>query len=107
MFLLKLLFKYLDQVLLVKKREVKTRDDVVFLAQDAQTYSGELLRVLRGVILNITQDVQAWLSLLGVAQCCSVLLSVSECCSGLLGMAQVSCLGCTGYSGESTSYRKA
>ena len=48
-----------DQVQLVKKREVKTRDDVVNLAQDAQGaqvscsgcsgcsgYSGELLRLL-------------------------------------------------------------
>jgi len=31
-----------DQVRLVKKREVKTRDDVVNLAQDAQACSGEL-----------------------------------------------------------------
>jgi hypothetical protein len=36
-----------DRVRLVKKREVKTRDDVVNLAQDAQACSGELLRVLR------------------------------------------------------------
>jgi hypothetical protein len=37
----------LDQVRLVKKQEVKTRDDMVNLAQDAQACSGELLRVLR------------------------------------------------------------
>ena len=36
-----------DQVQLVKKREVKTRDNMVNLAQDAQACSGELLRVLR------------------------------------------------------------
>jgi hypothetical protein len=36
-----------DQVRLVKKREVKTRDDVVDLARDTQACSGELLRVLR------------------------------------------------------------
>jgi hypothetical protein len=36
-----------DQVRLVKKREVKTRDDIVNLAQDARACSGELLRVLR------------------------------------------------------------
>ena len=35
-----------DQVRLVKKREVKIRDDVVNFAQDAQACSGELLRVL-------------------------------------------------------------
>ena len=32
---------------LVKKRDIKTRNDVVNLAQDTQAYSGELLRVLR------------------------------------------------------------
>jgi DNA-binding phage protein len=32
---------------LVKKREVKTRDDMANLAQDAQVGSDELLRVLR------------------------------------------------------------
>jgi hypothetical protein len=36
-----------SRVLVVKKREVKTRYDVVNLAQDDQACSGELLRVLR------------------------------------------------------------
>lgn len=36
-----------DQVRLVKSREVKTRDDAVNLAQDAQACSGELLMQLR------------------------------------------------------------
>jgi hypothetical protein len=36
-----------DQIRLIKKRNVKTRNDVVNLAQDAQACSGELLRVLR------------------------------------------------------------
>jgi len=38
----------LDQVWLVKKREVKTRDDVVNLAQDTHARSGELLRGAQG-----------------------------------------------------------
>ena len=36
-----------DEERLVKNQEVKIRDDVVNLAQDAQACLGELLRVLR------------------------------------------------------------
>ena len=46
-----------DQVWLVKKREVKARDNVVNLAQDDHACSGKLLRVLR-VLRWVAQDAQ-------------------------------------------------
>jgi hypothetical protein len=41
---------------LAKKREIKTRDDVINLAQDDQAYSSELLRVLR--VLRLLRRVE-------------------------------------------------
>ena len=43
-----------DRVRLVKKREVKTRDDVVNLAQDAQACSGELLRAQGAQVARVS-----------------------------------------------------
>jgi hypothetical protein len=41
---------------LVKKREVKIHDDVVNLAQAC---TGELLRVLKGAVVNLAQNADA------------------------------------------------
>jgi hypothetical protein len=42
----------------VKKREVKTRDDVVNLAQDTYARLGELLRGAQGELLRLLESTE-------------------------------------------------